>query len=298
MTGNDLFLQWQQQTLTRVETVLESVLPLFDNSQSTLHEAMRYAVLGGGKRLRPLLVLATAQLGEGNDEAAQMAAAAIECIHVYSLAHDDMPEMDNDSLRRGKPTCHVVYGSATALLVGDALQSLAFELISRPSDLDSRQQLAMVQTLAMASGSLGMAGGQAIDLTHVGQDMTQTELECMHSLKTGALIRAAVRLGALCCAGFGSEQFNALDIYAAKIGLAFQVMDDVLDCVQDSQTLGKTAGKDISQDKPTYVKLMGLESARQYAYELTDAAVAALGQFGSQADKLHALAQFVIQRKN
>ena len=224
--------------------------------------------------------------------------AAIEMVHVYSLVHDDMPAMDNDSLRRGKPTCHVKYDEATTLLVGDALQTQAFDVLSRPIGLPAERQIAMLSTLAKASGSLGMAGGQAIDLANVGKAMNQTQLEQMHSLKTGALIRAAVVLGALACPDLDSDDVRTLDDYAAKLGLAFQVIDDVLDCEADTTTLGKTAGKDSDNDKPTYVKLMGLSAARAYAKSLTAEATTLLEPFGAKALHLRLLTEFVTARKN
>lgn len=258
---------------------------------------MRYAVLDGGKRLRPMLVLAASELGEAVHEAVEQAMAAIEMIHAYSLVHDDMPAMDNDSLRRGKPTCHIKYGEATALLVGDALQTQAFDVLSRPTELPAARQLAMLSVLAKAGGSAGMAGGQAIDLANVGKQMVQADLEQMHSLKTGALIRAAVLLGAMSCPNLSEDSLAVLDDYAAKLGLAFQVIDDVLDCEADTATLGKTAGKDADNDKPTYVKLMGLEAARSYAHKLVAEAVALLEPFGGKALRLRQLAEFAVARK-
>lgn len=294
---NDL-KTWQNRAIVQTELILQRMLPESHIAPQGLHEAMRYSALDGGKRLRPLLVLAAAELGNSIQAACEAAMAAVECIHVYSLVHDDMPAMDNDSLRRGKPTCHVQFGEAAALLVGDALQTLAFDVLSQPSDLPAARQLCMVNVLARASGSLGMAGGQAIDLANVGKDMTQTELEYMHSLKTGALIRAAVQLGALSCPDLDDKALAQLDIYASKLGLAFQVIDDVLDCEADTATLGKTAGKDEEANKPTYVKLLGLASARQYAEELVAQAIAALEPFGDKAERLRALAAFVTARKN
>ena len=258
---------------------------------------MRYAALDGGKRLRPMLVLAASELGERVQAACEAALAAVECIHVYSLVHDDMPEMDNDTLRRGKPTCHVAYGAATALLVGDALQTLAFDVLSRPTALPAARQLQMLNVLARASGSAGMAGGQAIDLANVGRDLPQNALEQMHSLKTGALIRAAVQLGALSCPDVSETALAALDEYARKLGLAFQVIDDVLDCAADTATLGKTAGKDADADKPTYVKLLGLDAARDYAEQLAAEAINALSTFDARATRLRELAEFTVGRK-
>ncbi|KLT72903.1 geranyl transferase [Neisseria arctica] len=297
MQANDL-KSWQQKAQAQTELVLSRLLPDESQTPARLHEAMRYVTLGGGKRLRPLLVLAAAELGEADETALAHALAAVEMIHVYSLVHDDMPAMDNDSLRRGKPTCHVQYDEATALLVGDALQTQAFEVLSRPSGLAPARQLQMVAVLAKASGSLGMAGGQAIDLANVGKEMNQTQLEQMHGLKTGALIRAAVALGALSCPDLDDAALARLDEYAQKLGLAFQVIDDVLDCEADTVTLGKTAGKDADADKPTYVKLMGLVEARAYAETLVAEAVALLQPFGEAAARLRGLAEFVTARKH
>lgn len=291
------FLSWMQKAQAQTELILARVLPAETQEPSRLHSAMRYVTLGGGKRVRPLLAFASAKLGNANEQALQAAIASVEMIHVYSLVHDDMPPMDNDSLRRGKPTCHIAYDEATALLVGDALQSLAFDLLSQTGEIDAKRQLMMVQTLAKASGSLGMAGGQAIDLSNVGLDLTQAELENMHRLKTGALIAAAVRLGALSCPEIGEAELKALDIYAQNLGLAFQVIDDVLDCEQDTATLGKTAGKDIDNNKPTYVKLMGLDAAKAYAHRLVDLSIDVLVPFAEKADALRHLANYVVQRK-
>ena len=290
------FVNWQQNAQAHTEAVLQRLLPESTRAPQTLHQAMRYAALDGGKRLRPMLVLAAAELGDCVQAACEAALAAVECIHVYSLVHDDMPEMDNDTLRRGKPTCHVAFGAATALLVGDALQTLAFDALSRETTLPAARQLRMLNVLAQASGSMGMAGGQAIDLANVGRDLPQDQLEQMHSLKTGALIRAAVQLGGLSCPDVNDEALAALDVYAAKLGLAFQVIDDVLDCEADTATLGKTAGKDADADKPTYVKLLGLDAARDYAAQLINEAVAALAPFGARATRLRELAEFTIGR--
>ncbi|WP_127232750.1 polyprenyl synthetase family protein [Neisseria meningitidis] len=293
---NDL-KAWQQRAQAQTELLLERFLPSENEIPHTLHEAMRYAALDGGKRLRPMLVLAASELGGVVHEAVGQAMAAIEMIHAYSLVHDDMPAMDNDSLRRGKPTCHIKYGEANALLTGDALQTQAFDVLSRPTELPAARQLAMLSVLAKAGGSRGMAGGQAIDLANVGKQMVQADLEQMHSLKTGALIRAAVLLGATACPDLSDAELSVLDAYAAKLGLAFQVIDDVLDCEADTATLGKTAGKDTDNDKPTYVKLMGLEAARSYAHKLVAEAVALLEPFGDKALRLRQLAEFAVARK-
>ena len=292
------FPAWLTATQAQAETAVERYLPTTSTGQDTLHEAMSYVSVGGGKRFRPLLVAAAARLGAADAEALSQAMAAIEYVHVYSLVHDDMPEMDNDSLRRGKPTCHVQYDQATALLVGDALQTLAFDVLSRPVNLPAAQQLQRVQVLARASGSEGMAGGQGIDLANVGKDLSLAQLQHMHGLKTGALIRAAVALGGLSCSDVSDSLLADLDVYADKLGLAFQVIDDVLDCEQDTATLGKTAGKDEEANKPTYVKLLGLEGARTQATSLAEEAKAAVATYGDAAAALLGLADYVIKRNH
>lgn len=292
------FPAWLTATQAQAETAVERYLPTTSTGQDTLHEAMSYVSVGGGKRFRPLLVAAAARLGAAEAEALSQAMAAIEYVHVYSLVHDDMPEMDNDSLRRGKPTCHVQYDQATALLVGDALQTLAFDVLSRPVNLPAAQQLQRVQVLARASGSEGMAGGQGIDLANVGKDLSLAQLQHMHGLKTGALIRAAVALGGLSCSDVSNSLLADLDVYADKLGLAFQVIDDVLDCEQDTATLGKTAGKDEEANKPTYVKLLGLEGARTQAISLAEEAKAAVATYGDAAAALFGLADYVIKRNH
>lgn len=292
------FPAWLTATQAQAETAVERYLPTTSTGQDTLHEAMSYVSVGGGKRFRPLLVAAAARLGAADAEALSQAMAAIEYVHVYSLVHDDMPEMDNDSLRRGKPTCHVQYDQATALLVGDALQTLAFDVLSRPVNLPAAQQLQRVQVLARASGSEGMAGGQGIDLANVGKDLSLAQLQHMHGLKTGALIRAAVALGGLSCSDVSDGLLADLDVYADKLGLAFQVIDDVLDCEQDTATLGKTAGKDEEANKPTYVKLLGLEGARTQAISLAEEAKAAVATYGDAAAALLGLADYVIKRNH
>ena len=292
------FPAWLTATQAQAETAVERYLPTTSTGQDTLHEAMSYVSVGGGERFRPLLVAAAARLGAAEAEALSQAMAAIEYVHVYSLVHDDMPEMDNDSLRRGKPTCHVQYDQATALLVGDALQTLAFDVLSRPVNLPAAQQLQRVQVLARASGSEGMAGGQGIDLANVGKDLSLAQLQHMHGLKTGALIRAAVALGGLSCSDVSDGLLADLDVYADKLGLAFQVIDDVLDCEQDTATLGKTAGKDEEANKPTYVKLLGLDGARTQAISLAEEAKAAVATYGDAAAALLGLADYVIKRNH
>jgi farnesyl diphosphate synthase len=291
------FEQWMRASVDRVETALEQYLPDTGVAPARLHEAMRYAVLGGGKRVRPLLCQAAGELTGANAEALDAASAALEMIHVYSLVHDDMPAMDDDALRRGKPTVHIQYDEATALLVGDALQSQAFiALTSEANGLTEAQQAALVRELAVASGSVGMAGGQAIDLESVGRKLSRPELETMHRKKTGALLRAAVRMGALAGAHPGAAALDALDQYAAAVGLAFQVVDDILDVTADSATLGKTAGKDAKDDKPTYVSIIGLEASRELAAQLGRDAHGALKPFGGRAQRLAELADLVVNR--
>jgi farnesyl diphosphate synthase len=289
------FEEWMRAVLARVEGALERYLPEPSVEPARLHEAMRYAVLGGGKRVRPLLVHAAGELSGARAEALEAASAALEMIHVYSLVHDDMPCMDDDDLRRGKPTVHVKYDEATALLVGDALQSQAFVALTDVAALDVPAQAALVRELAYASGSLGMAGGQAIDLASVGLTLTRAQLETMHRMKTGALLRASVRMGAL--AGAADETtLRALDAYAAAVGLAFQVVDDILDVTTDSATLGKTAGKDAKDGKPTYVSIIGLEASRALAAQLRRDAREALAPFGARARRLAELADLVVDR--
>ncbi|MDP2693677.1 MAG: polyprenyl synthetase family protein [Gallionella sp.] len=319
------FQSWVAAHQARFEEVLRGLLPRADIAPQRLHEAMRYAVLDGGKRVRPLLAFAAGELAGAETARVDVAAAAVELIHAYSLVHDDMPCMDDDVLRRGKPTCHVQYDEATALLVGDSLQTLAFQLLAEhrlngharfphPNPLpqageganeslrelhandDASRQLEMVRLLAVASGSRGMAGGQAIDLASVGKSLTLPELEFMHIHKTGALIRAAVLLGAH-CGSVSAEQLDRLDHFGKLIGLAFQVVDDVLDCEADTATLGKTAGKDADNDKPTYVSLLGIQGARDMAQRLHCEALETLAGFGDSAQRLRELADFIVLRK-
>ncbi len=287
-----------QDVQGRVEHALDRSLPSKSIAPEHLHEAMRYAVLGGGKRVRPLLVFAAGQLGQAPAERLDRAACAVELIHAYSLVHDDLPCMDDDVLRRGKPTVHVEFSEACALLVGDALHSLAFQLLAdgQLNDQPARQ-LAMVAMLASAAGSRGMAGGQAIDLAAVGKALTRAELEFMHIHKTGALIRASVMLGLDCGREAGAAERDRLDHFAKIIGLLFQVVDDVLDSESNTATLGKTAGKDQAQNKPTYVSLLGPVRAREFAAELHREAKAALAPFGAAALRLNELTDFILARQ-
>ncbi|GLU32224.1 polyprenyl synthetase family protein [Trinickia caryophylli] len=290
------FEEWMRAVLARVESALEHYLPAAGTEPARLHEAMRYAVLGGGKRVRPLLAHAAGELTSAQPKALEAASAALEMIHVYSLVHDDMPCMDDDALRRGKPTVHVQYDEPTALLVGDALQSQAFVALTDETVLDARQQAALVRELAFASGSLGMAGGQAIDLASVGLTLSRPQLETMHRMKTGALLRASVRMGALAGSTPDAAAMRALDAYAAAVGLAFQVVDDILDVTTDSATLGKTAGKDAKDGKPTYVSIIGLDASRALAAQLRRDAHEALAPFGARAQRLAELADLVVNR--
>ena len=300
---------WSRDQLARVESALntwvtaEAPHGLDHGAPAALVDAMRYAVLDGGKLLRPLLVLASCEAVGGNPQAALRAACAAELIHAYSLVHDDLPCMDNDVLRRGKPTVHVKFGEAQALLAGDALQALAFEILT-PDDasVPAALQARLCRLLAQAAGSAGMAGGQAIDLASVGQALTERQLREMHRLKTGALLQGSVLMGAACGVGTNCGEHTpvaetALATFGAAIGLAFQVVDDILDVTADSATLGKTAGKDAEQDKPTYVSLLGLERSKVYAQELLVEALAALDASGlAHTAALRALADMVVNR--
>jgi farnesyl diphosphate synthase len=291
------FDQWAQEQLLSVERALERFVP--DSAPAGLGSAMRYGVLDGGKRLRPLLVLAAAHAVSGQADAALRAAVAVELIHAYSLVHDDMPCMDNDVLRRGKPTVHVRYGQAQAMLAGDAMQALAFEVLTPDQGVAPELQARLVSLLARAAGHAGMAGGQAIDLASVGQPLSEAALRDMHERKTGALLKASVLMGAACGSCNGS-QWQALADYGAALGLAFQVVDDILDVTQASETLGKTAGKDQEQNKPTYVTALGLQEARRYADDLCSKAHAALARtgLGEQAAVLATLADKVVERES
>lgn len=303
----------------RVDAALHNLLPRVADSGERLREAMRYSLFNGGKRVRPILVYASAyainhapaperQLGPEQQSSKQQAnlkqqqsldliACALECIHAYSLVHDDLPAMDDDDLRRGKPTCHIAYDEATAILAGDALQTLAFELLSEAPHLTPDIQISLLQQLTRASGVKGMVLGQAIDLAAVNHQLDLTALETMHRHKTGALICASVTMGARAC-GASIKQIEALEIYAAAVGLAFQVQDDILDVTADTVTLGKQQGADIARNKPTYVSLLGLEQARAKAQELHQQALAAISDLGEGADYLRALSAYIVERNH
>ena len=284
----------------RIERALDARLPSENILPQTLHQAMRYSVLDGGKRTRPLLTYATGQALGLSEEILDAPACAVEFIHVYSLIHDDLPAMDNDDLRRGKPTCHKAFDDATAILAGDALQALAIEILATDPDIkvNAEARLKMIHCLTRASGSQGMVGGQAIDLGSVGTKLTLPELENMHIHKTGALIRASVNLAALSKPDLDPAIAKQLDHYAKCIGLSFQVKDDILDIESDTATLGKTQGKDNDNDKPTYPALLGMAGAKQKAQELHEQAVASLSSFGKEADLLRDLSLYIIERSH
>ncbi len=295
MSLKKLISHYQQ----RVNAALETRLPADSIQPIRLHEAMRYAIFNGGKRIRPLLVYLTGQLFELKHEILDTPACAVELIHAYSLVHDDLPTMDDDDLRRGKPTCHKAFDEATAILVGDALQTQAFYILSHDISLQiqAKNRLNMVEVLSLASGSRGMAGGQAIDMAAMGQALNIAELENMHIHKTGALIRASVKLGALCNETIDNTTLEKLDHYAKCIGLAFQIQDDILDVEANTETLGKNQGADAVHNKPTYPSLLGLTESKRMAHILIAEATDSLNEFGTQADPLRQLASYIITRE-
>jgi geranylgeranyl pyrophosphate synthase len=293
------FADFARQCRVDTEKALETFLPPTDDTTQLIN-AMRYSLFNGGKRVRPILVYASALAIDKtafnvHKPLLDRAACALECLHTYSLIHDDLPAMDDDNLRRGQPTCHIAFNEATAILAGDALQTFAFELLSDASHIDLHRQLQMIQCLASASGKKGMVLGQALDLAAVDQHINLAQLETMHRHKTGALIRASVGMGAM-AAGANATQLAALDQYAAAIGLAFQVQDDILDVTTDTQTLGKQQGADIARNKPTYVALLGLDAARKKAQELHQQALTTLDSFGDNAHYLRDLSAYIIER--
>ena len=292
------FNNWSTQCIERVNQFLEKHLPGADLEPAILHQAMRYAALSPGKRIRPLLCFASGHITGANFDNLSLASAAIELIHAYSLVHDDLPAMDNDVLRRGQPTCHVKFGEAIALLAGDTLQTLAFEWLSEDSQLNASQQLQLIQQLARASGSLGMGGGQAIDLTHVNQSMNLDLLEKMHQMKTGALIEASILMGAYCGQALTTNTENILRTIGRHLGLIFQIKDDLLDAQSDSATLGKTAGKDAARNKPTYVSIMGMNEAQRLLERLADETFLLIEQLGDSAYYLMQLSQLFVHRQH
>ncbi|HMB59263.1 MAG TPA: farnesyl diphosphate synthase [Xanthomonadales bacterium] len=291
------FQKFHKDCCTRIESVLEQHLPTEDIIPERLHQAMRYAALGGGKRFRPLLVYATGHALEIEPQELDNAACAVELIHAYSLIHDDLPAMDDDDLRRGKPSCHRAFDEATAILAGDALQSLAFQVLAQDGGT-AEVKLHMLEQLAVCSGSRGMAGGQAIDLDATGKDLNQAELENMHIHKTGELIRASVNMAALYCPQLPEAQFRQLDHYAKCVGLAFQIHDDILDEIATTEELGKTQGKDRSAGKPTYPAIIGLTASQEMACALHQNAIDSLSSFGDSAQYLRAIANLVVSRSH
>lgn len=300
MTKPTDFAHWNRQVLGEVESFLQGHLPTAEQVSSKLAQAMRYSTLDGGKRIRPLLTYAAGELTQANPDHLVVIAASVELIHAYSLVHDDMPAMDNDVLRRGKPTCHVAFGEAIALLAGDAMQSLAFDWLSSPEllPLPSDHRLSLVRALALACGPQGMAGGQALDLENVSQSLSLAQLETMHRQKTGALIEAAVMMGAAAGETLDASDRGHLSQAAQSLGLAFQVVDDILDAEMDSQTLGKTAGKDAAANKPTYVSIMGMAESKRLGQALHDAANRSLDSLSRPAHRLKDLAAFMLERRH
>lgn len=292
------FAQWTHAMQSRIEQVLNEAMPASTETPETLHQAMRYAVLGGGKRVRALLAYAAGEFCGANVVEVDLSAAAVELIHAFSLVHDDMPCMDDDDLRRGKTSTHKQFGDATALLAGDALQSLAFELASSEQcAIGAPQKVKILHCLAFATGSRGMAGGKSIDLESTGILLSQGQLAQMHALKTGALMHAAAMMGAYTAQDTDTKKLEAVESFAKAIGLAFQVVDDILDAEADTATLGKTAGKDAEQDKSTYVTLLGLATAKSLAQSLYQQALASLDDYKQEADMLRGLANFITQRQ-
>jgi farnesyl diphosphate synthase len=301
MTQADISLnKFMTQSRQQVDVALKHWLPADNQQPQRLHEAMRYTVFNGGKRIRPFLVYATGHALGVPMIALDGAACAVELIHAYSLVHDDLPAMDDDDLRRGQPTCHIAYDEATAILVGDALQTLAFQVVIRDPKLSGSTQskLKILDTLASASGSLGMVGGQAIDLESIGKILSIEDLENMHLHKTGALIRCSICIPALATPNLNPRTFENLDRYAQCIGLSFQIQDDILDEESSTETLGKTQGKDRDHDKPTYPLLLGIDGAKQKAQDLNAQALDALSQFGNEANLLRELSRYIIEREN
>ncbi len=301
MTQADISLnKFMTQSRQQVDAALERWLPATNKQPQRLHEAMRYTVFNGGKRVRPFLVYATGYALGIPMAALDGAACAVELIHAYSLVHDDLPAMDDDDLRRGQPTCHIAYDEATAILAGDALQTLAFQVIIEDSKLvgNAQSKLKILETLAYASGSVGMVGGQAIDLDAVGKQLTIQELENMHLHKTGALIRCSVCMAALAAPNLNPRTLENLDLYARSIGLSFQIQDDILDEESNTEALGKTQGKDRDNNKPTYPSLLGMDGAKHKAQTLHAEAVNALSQFGNEANLLRELSRYIIERQN
>lgn len=294
---SELLSDFLRQSQEKTDLVLQRALSKLQLDESALLEAMAYSLLSGGKRIRPVLAYAAAKALGGDSPAVDNVGCAVESIHAYSLIHDDLPAMDDDDLRRGQPTCHVAFDEATAILAGDALQAMAFESLSEAPDVSDHTRLKLIKELARASGAEGMVGGQAIDLASVNQQRSLEQLQHMHNLKTGALIRASVRMGAIATEKASEQQLLDLTRYAESVGLAFQVQDDILDVTADTETLGKQQGADIALNKPTYVSLLGLEGAKDKARQLHENALQALSDFSEDADVLRQLSAFIVERE-
>lgn len=288
-------LHYIEECRLRIDEVLEYHLPAFSNAPETLHDAMRYACLSGGKRIRPLLVYATGRTLDIKREKLDVAAAAVEFIHAYSLIHDDLPAMDNDELRRGKPTCHIAFDQATAILAGDALQTLAFEIIANAENIKPESRIKMISCLAKGAGSFGMVGGQAIDISAQNDLIDAEQLTHMHRCKTGALIRASVQMAAL-VEPVAKDTFNQLTLFAECLGLAFQVQDDILDVVGDTSIMGKKQGKDQRNNKTTYPSMLGLTGAQQWLHQLQQEALGLLSQIDGDTDYLKHITNFIVAR--
>lgn len=295
-TFADQLVAYQQ----RVDKALDYYLPKDDPPEHQLAESIRYAVIGGGgKRIRPAMVYAAGASVGATDDTLDLPACAVEMIHAYSLIHDDLPAMDDDDLRRGRPTCHKAFDEATAILAGDALQALAYEILTENDELNisAEKRIEMLRLLTTASGAMGMAGGQAVDLASVGKQLHLQQLETMHQLKTGALIRASILLGAMCQPDVSSQQLTALENYASCIGLSFQIQDDILDVVCDTETLGKPQGSDAEQSKPTYPAIIGLDASRELALQQHETALQHIADFDERAEALRALSAYIVQRQ-
>ena len=298
MSTPDTFQSFLHECQQRVNHALDQCLPVDDPPEHNLAEAIRYSVIGGGKRIRPVMVYAAGHAMGINDATLDVPACAVEMIHAYSLIHDDLPAMDNDDLRRGLPTCHKAFDEATAILAGDALQALAYEILAdeRCGSLPSEQRLKMLILLTKGSGAHGMAGGQAVDLASVGIELNLEQLESMHRLKTGALIRASILLGAMCKPDISDEEIHILEQYAHCVGLSFQIQDDILDVIGDTETLGKPQGSDEAQKKPTFPAILGLEDSRKRALEQHEMALQYLSPLGPEADHLRQLSSYIVER--
>ncbi|MCK5725901.1 MAG: (2E,6E)-farnesyl diphosphate synthase [Thiotrichaceae bacterium] len=298
MLNSEEATSWLINYQQRIESVLDNILPKADVHPTHLHQAMRYSTLGAGKRIRPSLVYATGKALGVDLDVLDRPAAALELIHVYSLVHDDLPAMDDDDLRRGKPTCHIAFDEATAILVGDALPVLALQLLSEPNqeNLSAKQRLAIINVLSIAAGSYGMVGGQALDLSSTGKVLTEPELENMHRYKTGALISAGIQIAIICAQQINTEKSKNLEYYAQCIGLAFQLRDDILDVEGDTVTLGKRQGADQALNKATYPAILGLSATREKTQYLYQQAIEALADFGESAAHLRYIADFIVVR--